>query len=281
MRALVRSPAAADNLREQGAELVHGALHDRDSLARLTCDVAAVVHLAGSVRGTTQRQFDRVNVQGVRHILQTLEQSTTPPDLLLVSSLAAREPQLSFYAASKRQGEQLLQREARRVRWTVLRPPAVYGPGDKELLPLFRMAARGLLPLAGSAEARFSLLFVDDLSNAILAWLRNRPPAQRIYTLDDGAPGGYDWHGVAAAIEQVCGRKVKLLALPGGMLDLFARVNHASARLTRRAPMLTPAKLRELRHPDWVCDGVELREALGWRPEFTLVNGLQRLGKLT
>lgn len=275
-RALVRSPKTAQALDHEGVELVHGALDDRASLTKLIDGVEAVIHLAGSVRGTTQKQFDRVNVDGVRQLLRVLESATNPPAMLLMSSLAAREPQISFYATSKRRGEQVLQQEAKRVNWTALRPPAVYGPGDKELLPLFRLAARGFLPLAGAADARFSLLFVDDLSNAVLAWLRSQQPAQGIYTLEDGTQNGYDWHAVAASIEHACKRPVRLVALPTWLLDLFANANNACARLLHYAPMLTPAKLRELRHPDWVCDGAALQAALAWRPAVTLAEGLQR-----
>ncbi|MGI9286834.1 MAG: NAD-dependent epimerase/dehydratase family protein [Pseudomonadales bacterium] len=275
VRALVRSPTAAQALQQHGVELIPGTLDDRASLVDLADGVAAVIHLAGSVRGATQKQFDRVNVDGVRQLLKVLESAASPPQLLLMSSLAARESQLSYYASSKRRGEQVLQQEANHVNWTALRPPAVYGPGDKELMPLFRLAARGLLPLAGSADARFSLLFVDDLSSAVLAWLHNQQPAQGIYTLDDGTPGGYDWHAVAATVEKVCMRPVRLVALPAWIVDLFANTNNACARLLHYAPMLTPAKLRELRHRDWVCDGTALQTTLNWRPAVTLADGLQ------
>ncbi len=275
IRALVRLPAAAQALRQDGIELVHGALHDRASLAALADGATAVIHLAGSVRGTTQEQFDRVNVDGARLLLRVLEGRANPPALLLMSSLAAREPQLSFYANSKRRGEQILQQEAKRVNWIALRPPAVYGPGDKELAPLLRLAARGFLPTVGSADARFSLLFVDDLSSAVLAWLRSKQPVQGIFTLDDGTEGGYDWQLVATTIAQLCDRPVRTVAVPAWLLNLFANANNACARLLHYAPMLTPAKLRELRHRDWVCNGIALQTELAWQPSITLADGLK------
>lgn len=276
IRALARSPAAAQNLLQQGAEPVLGALDDAASLQRLVVGATAVIHIAGSVRGTTQRQFDSVNVDAVRHLLAVLESAAEPPALLMMSSLAAREPQLSFYATSKRRGEQVLQEQADRVAWTVLRPPAVYGPGDTELLPLFRLAARGVLPLAGTAKARFSLIFVDDLCDAMLAWLKNRQGTRKTYTLDDGTPNGYDWHAVARAIEHSCNRSVRLLPVPEWLLNGVANSNNAAARLLRYAPMLTPAKLRELRHADWVCDGDDLQATLPWQPTVALADGIRR-----
>src|SRR3546814_14244242 len=71
-----------------------------------------------------------------------------------VSSLAAREPELSAYGRSKAESEKLMAESG--LDWAIVRPPAVYGPGDRESLELFRMAARGLvlLPPARSEERR-------------------------------------------------------------------------------------------------------------------------------
>ena len=182
VRALVRTPKKARELLPAAVELVEGSLAGADSLERLVSDVDAVVHCAGAVRGATREQFDQVNVAGVRSLLRVLESREVSPRLLSLSSLAAREPELSHYAASKRAGEEVLVNEAQRVQWFALRPPAVYGPGDSELLPLFRAMSRGFAPVPGTPDARFSMLFVDDLATAVLAWLRGDSPASGIYT---------------------------------------------------------------------------------------------------
>jgi nucleoside-diphosphate-sugar epimerase len=276
VRALVRSNKSTGNLPASGLDLVQGSLEDRLALESLIHGAEAVVHCAGSVRGATQEQFDRVNVEGVERLLLALESRQTPPRLLSLSSLAAREPQLSFYANSKYKGELVLVNEARRVGWDVLRPPAVYGPGDREMLPLFRAMARGIAPVPGAVHARFSLLFVEDLAAAVLAWIRRGHSARAIYTLDDGREGGYDWRGVASIVERLCRRRVRLLRVPAWALDIPARLNRHASRLLGYAPMLTPEKLRELRHLDWVCDHTALYAATGWRPQVQLDEGLNR-----
>ena len=255
---------------------VTGSLEDTTSLDALVKNAAAVVHCAGAVRGATQQQFDRVNVDGVRRLLQVLENRNASARLLTLSSLAAREPQLSYYAASKYKGEQVLINEARKVSWMALRPPAVYGPGDRELLPLFRLMARGIAPLPGSPDARFSMIFVDDLADAVLAWLQCECFTSGVYTIDDGTVGGYNWFDVAAMVARLCRRPVRTLRIPGWMLGIPAHVNRAASRLFGYAPMLTPEKLRELRHPDWVCDSTGLKETLNWTPRVRLEEGLQR-----
>ena len=139
-----------------GLEWIAGHVNDRDALAALMEGAEAVVHCAGSVRGARRSDFDLVNEKGV---LDTVEAAKREPGcrrFLLFSSLAAREPQLSDYAGSKRRGERTLEANAGRLDWAVLRPPAVYGPGDREMLPLFQGMARGLALIPGTGHGRFS-----------------------------------------------------------------------------------------------------------------------------
>lgn len=275
VRVLVRSPEKASLPALQGAELIPGNLDDAESLRRLVANAEAVIHCAGNVRGATQAQFDRVNVDGTRRLLQAIRSTETTPRLLALSSLAAREPQLSFYATSKRRAEDVLHEEGSGVPWTILRPPAVYGPGDREMLPVFRLMARGIVLTAGSPRARFSLLYVEDLSAAVIAWLRGDVPAEAVFTLDDGQSCGYDWHEVSTIVSRLCDRKIRMLQAPSWLLDVPAWVNARLGINFGTSPMLTPQKLRELRHHDWVCDGTEFQRLFDWRPAIRLAEGLR------
>jgi nucleoside-diphosphate-sugar epimerase len=272
VRILARSPQRARALDACVDELVQGDLHDRSALARLVDGAAAVVHCAGAVRGATQADFDRINVQGVANLVGAM--AGGPTRLLSLSSLAAREPSLSFYAMSKYRGEQVLKEQAGGMSWMALRPPAVYGPGDRELLPLFRLMAKGIAPVPGSPEARFSMLYVEDIAALTVAWLRQEKPATGVFALDDGTPGGYNWRAVADIVAQLCRRRVRLLRVPSLVMDVPAWINRGLARVAGYAPMLTPEKLCELRHPDWVCDNAALRRVLAWQPRYRLADGL-------
>jgi len=258
-----------------GAEILRGDLADQQSLQRLVTGADAVIHCAGNVRGATQAQFDRVNVDGTRCLLQAIRNTESIPRLLALSSLAAREPHLSFYAASKRRAEQVLHDEGSGIPWTVLRPPAVYGPGDRELLPLFRLMARGIALTAGSPRARFSMLYVEDLSAAVVAWLRGNIMAERTFSFDDGQPCGYDWHEVSKIVGRLCNRRIRVLQAPSWLLDVPAWVNARLGITFGTSPMFTPQKLRELRHHDWVCDGAEFQRVFGWCPAIQLAKGLR------
>jgi nucleoside-diphosphate-sugar epimerase len=195
-----------------------------------------------------------------------------------MSSLAARMPHLSDYAASKWRGECAIKAAPGNLRWTILRPPAVYGPGDRELAPLFRCIARGLAPVPAHATGRFSLIHVDDLASAVLRWLEADTGYGRTFEIDDARAGGYDWATVLAIAGPALGRMrpVRRVSIPVALLRSVAQVNLAAARLFRYAPMLTPGKVREITHPDWLCDSHQFAAATGWRPEIGLESGLTR-----
>ena len=275
--ALVRNPASAADLAVSGVTLVPGDLDGGDALRTLLDNCDVVIHLAGAVRGNSQQSFDHTNVRGTQNLLEALSSRKELPDLLLISSLAAREPGLSWYAKSKYQAEQCLHDGPADLDWAIIRPPAVYGPGDKEMLPVFLSMARGIAPVPGDPAARVSLIHVEDLASAIVACLELPRLQHRTFTLDDGTPGGYDWDEMAAIAGGVWQRKVRLVRLPGPLLNALARANLVLSRALTYAPMLTPAKLRELRHPDWVVDNEEITAATGWQPRVRLSKGLEEL----
>lgn len=276
VRALVRNPAKAAALANSGATLIEGDLAHPQALMRLVADCDAVVHCAGAVRGNSQADFDRVNVAGTAAMLAAANAQARPPRFLLLSSLAAREPQLSWYAHSKRAGESLLQQTAG-LEWMILRPPAVYGPGDQEMLPIFEWMRRGIALVPGSAEARTSLIHVSDLVSAILACLQGAAATGQTLAVCDGQPNGYSWRDMADIAARHWSRPVRLWRVPRRLLDGIAAINSAAARASGRAPMLTPPKLRELRHSDWVVDNHAVTAATGWTPAVGLEAGLATL----
>lgn len=262
-----------------GVEWVQGDLEDPRALTALVAGTDAVVHCAGIVRGARRSHFERVNAAGAGRIAAAAASLVPAPRFLLMSSLAARMPELSHYAASKRHGEYAVKAAARNLRWTILRPPAVFGPGDRELDPLFRCIARGFAPVPACAKGHFSLIHVDDLASAVLRWLTADTGYGRIFELDDGRPGGYDWDTVQTLVGRALGRvsPVRQVPIPVPLLQLAAWANLGAARLLGYAPMLTPGKVREITHPDWLCDSHDFSDATGWRPTIGLESGLARM----
>jgi nucleoside-diphosphate-sugar epimerase len=270
VRALTRRPQPA----VANVTWVPGDLQTPAALSTLLAGANSLVHCAGAVRGKSVDEFKRVNVEGTQAIVSACLAQTARPRLLFMSTLAARAPELSWYATSKAAAENVIREQGQDLHWTILRPTAVYGPGDREMRPLFQWLLRGILPTPQPAGSRFSLLHVDDLSAAVLQWLGHRIETNRIFELCDGTDGGYDAATLARMVESQYGRRVRVLKLPATLLHLVARVNLVVSRATGRSPMLTPGKVRELIHPDWSADTVEFARATGWSPRVRFQDAL-------
>ena len=249
-------------------------LDDTERLRSAVAGASAVIYCAGSVRGRTLEDFRAANIDGVRAVVGAMNQAGAETPLLLVSSLAASRPVVSDYANSKHLGEREVSERAR-IPWTIFRPPAVYGPGDREMLPILRMVRKGLVTPTGPSDQRLSLIHVDDLASAVLAWKRNWQACDgKTFTLDDGHPGGYDWGEIARATRR--GRYLTI-PVPRWLLSGAGHINLALSRLMGYAPMLTPGKARELTQADWVCNNMDLSRVTGWEPRIGLPEAVSTL----
>nr|WP_294170909.1 NAD-dependent epimerase/dehydratase family protein [uncultured Sphingomonas sp.] len=262
IKALTRRPQPPRN----GVEWVQGALEDRDALHRLVHDADAVIHIAGVVNAPDAAGFEAGNVTGTLSLLAAATAAGVHR-FVHVSSLAAREPGLSLYGASKAKGERLVTGSG--LDWAVVRPPAVYGPGDRELLELFKAACLGIMPLPPAG--RLSLIHADDLARLLLRLGEPRTPSRVAYEPDDGRPGGYTHKEFAGAIGAATGRRPLLFHVPAPLLRAAARVD----RLVRRGQAkLTPDRAAYFSHPDWVSDpGRKPPEEL-WQPRIIAPQGL-------
>ena len=275
VRALRRSPSLTARLTSTPLQWVLGTFEDRDCLESLVGDADAVIHCAGAVRGITEADFYRANVEAVSRLAHVAASRSPVPRFLLISSLAAREPELSPYAASKRMGELVLSEVAERRPWTALRPPVVYGPEERAIRPLLRLMLHGIAPILGRKDGRFSLLYVEDLAEAVIQWLISDTREKRAFELDDGHPNGYTWHEVIETFQRLRGKRVIHFQVPELIPNVGARLNKIMASVIGYAPMFTPGKVREFRHPDWVCDNAPFCRVANWTPKVRLEEGLR------
>ncbi len=243
LKALTRRDQPA----RDGVEWVRGDLGDHAALADLVRDCETVIHIAGVVSAPDAAGFYAGNVAGTQAVLQAAQDAGVKR-LVGVSSLSAREPQLSLYGQSKLQAEQAVM--ASGLDWTIVRPPAVYGPRDREILELFRAARWGFVPMP--PKGRTSVIHVDDLARLLLALVPSGPPVSgKIFEPDDGRPGCWDHQELARAIGQAMGRKVWAPNLPAWVLWSAARID----RMTRgNGAKLTRDRVGYMIHPDWGCD---------------------------
>ncbi len=270
IRALTRSPRKNAG----GITWIGGDLENPSALHHLVNDCTAIIHCAGVVRGNSLEDFEHVNVKGTENLLNAVREKPVKPKLLLISSLAARHPQYSWYAKSKATAEELLMSAPYAdIPRTIFRPTAVYGPGDKEMQPVFSLMRRGFLLAPKVKNARISLLHVHDLTCAIMAWTRHKKMSG-IFEMDDGKKDGYKWGEIADIGEQVWRRPIRRLEVPVPVMNTVAHVNLLLARVFRYSAMFTPGKINEITHKDWVCDNTPLMDHLKWEPKIKLRDGI-------
>ena len=266
LRLLVRRWSPLPSLAGVDADLVLGDVSSEPALRQLVAGADAVVHAAGLIKAKADRDFLPVNRDSAALL------SALAPDapLLLLSSLAAREPQLSAYGASKRAGEAVV--ATRSGPWTIVRAPAVYGPGDRETLAYFRAVNSGIAPQPRVPEARLSLIHVADLAEA-LALAVERSPASGTYEIDDGRT--YTYADMASAAGAALGRRPLRVAVPRSVMAGIARWNEVRQSLGGGAQILTRGKVNEIFHPDWSASDRRLAAAIGFQPRYDLTSGFR------
>jgi uncharacterized protein YbjT (DUF2867 family) len=259
VRALTRRAQPARG----GVKWVSGSLDGADALAALVSGADAVLHVAGVVNAPDRAGFALGNVDGTRAVVDAALEAGVGR-FVHVSSLAAREPALSDYGWSKAEAERVV--GASPLGWKIVRPPAVYGPGDMEMRDVFRAARLGLalLPPPG----RMSAIAVDDLARLLVA-LAERGEPRAMYEPDDGRT--YSHVEFARAVGRAVGRRVLPLPLPAALLRLGARIDR---RLRGGAAKLTPDRAAYLAHPDWTADPARRPPPELWTPRIRLDKGL-------
>lgn len=245
---------------------VPGSLEDRASLDRLCAGSDCLIHVAGIINASSPDGFEQGNVTGTATALDAATAAGVRR-FVHVSSLAAREPDLSLYGASKARSEQVVRSSA--LDWAIVRPPAVFGPGDRETFELFRMAHSGIVFLP--PRGRLSLLHVDDLVALLLALAQPGAPAKILYEPDDGRPGGWDHRQFGKALGQAVGRDPWCVSTPAALIRGAARID----RLLRGAKAkLTVDRAAYFCHPDWVADPALAPPEEFWVPRIDSARGL-------
>ena len=252
VRVLARTPPAPGLWGDAEAEVIRGDLGSDEALRALCLGADVVIHAAGLIKARSRAEFFGANAEGARRVAQ----SSGAARVLLVSSLAAREPRLSDYAASKRAGEEAA-REVLGSRLTVVRPPAIYGPGDRETLRLFRMVSGGpVLALPGSDAARLALAHVDDVAETILALL-GAPGRDAPVAVPGARAEGYGWREIFETAARAVGSRPRIVGAPPWLVTAAGGFSELMGAFTREAPIFTRGKAREMLHPDWTVARAE------------------------
>jgi nucleoside-diphosphate-sugar epimerase len=286
---LVRNPDRAAALEKLGAELATGSLQDFDSIVRAVAGADVVFHVAGRTAALKRQDFFLDNVDGTRAVMKASVEQSPSPTVVFVSSLAAggpsrtgsprREPELSTpvsaYGASKLAAEQAATEFAGRVPLSIVRPPVVFGPGDRNSLQLFKtVLAMRIHLVPGYRTMPMSIVHVADLSAGLIAIAERgarvtaEQPHNGIYYITSGPTITYAEMGRLAA--RGVGRRVFVLPTPKLAFRLAGGIGEIAGRIRRQPGLINWDKIREATASGWECSDEKLRAELGYNPPLSL-----------
>jgi nucleoside-diphosphate-sugar epimerase len=279
--ALARSAEKAASLTSQGIRVVAGHLHDETALLQAARDQDVVYHVAGVVAARNEAEFLRANRDGTKHVVAAAESAGTR-NFVLVSSLAAGGPSprglaldgsepprpVTSYGKSKLASEEVVR--SSRLQWSIVRPPMVYGPRDREVLKVFRLVRYGIAPLFGDGTQELSAIHAADLANALV--LASEAPTGKTYVACH--PEIFTSEEFARVIGRTMKRSVRTLKVPPMLGRALLSVTEATARLTGQTTILTADKANEFFQAAWTGDPTPLISDTGWQPGYDLEAGM-------
>ena len=281
--ALARSPRKAEALTSQGARIVPGDLHDMAALDRAAAGQDIIYHVAGVVAARNETEFLRANRDGTINLIAAAERGGSPR-FVLVSSLAAAGPALpgtpltgretphpvTAYGRSKLAAEEAVRGSS--LDWSIVRPPIVYGPRDREVLKIFRLARLRLAPVFGDGSQELSAIHATVLAEAMVAVGQSTATIGGIYVASHTEV--FTSADLGHAVARAMGGSVTTIRIPAPVARTLLWLTENGARLTRRATILTADKANEFFQPAWTGDPAPLTRDTGWQATYDLQRGL-------
>ncbi len=230
---------------------VDGDLQNIQAIEDLVDGATTIIHIAGATTAPTRSDFLEINMIGA-FTLAALSRQAGVKRFVLISSQTARAPDISAYAASKRGGEAAVHLFDKDMQVTIIRPPAVIGPGDPMLAPVFKWMQRGWLPApaetAGTTR-EFAAIAVDDLVRVITKVATRSGSEPRL--IEPCSITSANWVMVADAASEITQRRIRLLRIPTFAMRSVGRIADLLQGVFRIALPITSGKVRELLTLDW------------------------------
>jgi nucleoside-diphosphate-sugar epimerase len=263
-------------------QLIRGDCTDIGSLFEAVQGFDYVFHLAGLTKSCSADDFFHINATGTENLIKAVaEKNTKVKRFIYLSSLAAAGPSkngnpvqediipspVSNYGRSKLEGEKAVLKYKDILPVTILRPPAIYGPRDKDMLVLFKMIKKGFFFDLG--KCYYSLLYVDDLVQGIILSAESRLAEDKIYFLCDN--NFYTGQEIAGEISSALNVKATFVKVPKCVMPLFALI---SEKINRHG-IINRDRIKDFRHSHWLCNGERAREEIGFIPQVGIKEGIK------
>lgn len=270
VRALIRKPEQADRFSGQGIDFVHGDMNKLDALQDLVSDADAIVHIAGAIKAWTRDDIVAVNAGGTANLVKVAQKHAPDARFVHTSSVTAREPQLSDYAHSKWQAE--LEAAKFGANTVIIRPNAIYGPGDTETLQVFQIAQQPIQPVFNLPEGRIAMIHGEDAARSLLAFCDATSPTGT-YEVADARTDGYGWDEIVQQAVAAVGGTYRPISIPAGILPFAGWVSENLGRFGSSPPIFTRGKVREMLHGDWAVQAGMMPPEKVWKPRIPVGEG--------
>jgi len=289
LRCLVRKTSNLRWIEHLPIEYCYGDLFDEEVLQQAVADVDYVYHVAGLTKAKTREEYFLGNHIGTKNLLDAVEK--VRPNLkrfILVSSLAAVGPSLNgtpvneetpyhpitAYGESKMEAEKECLKMVDRLPITIVRPPAVYGPRDRDVFEFFKSVNKGLQPMIGLKTKTVSLIYVTDLVNGIILAGEHRAGVGKAYFIS--SERYYGWKEVGDITARIMQKKTLRVKIPVGVVYTIAAVSELFSMATGKAVLLNMEKARDIVQDAWTCDISKAKKDLGFHESHTLENGIRK-----
>jgi len=287
VRCLVRKESNLRWIADLDVECHYGSLFDKDSLKRGIEDCELIIHVAAITKARTEEEYFKANFDGTKNLVDVCKenpdrikrfvnigsQTAVGPSPTIIPIDETYEPNpLTYYGKSKLAAEQYVMQAAKSLPVTNLRPSAVYGPRDTDILEFFRTVKMGIIPKLGGIDKYLSLIHVRDLARAVIMSMDKAKTKGKTYFVANEKP--YAWKEVANATLRVLGKKGIHISVPITIMKVISVVSEGLSALTKKPALINSQKIIEMEPNFWTCSSDKAYKDFGFRPELDLDEGV-------
>jgi len=251
--------------------------------------IDVIIHNAGLTQGLNGSSYNDINYILTKNLIDAVQVAfTNKPKFLFTSSLASLGPgnseslekinenqtpnPVTLYGKSKLKAEQYLQKQTD-IKWCIIRPTAVYGPYEKNLLTLIKAVKKGFEIYIGSKKQMLSFIYVEDLAD-IMINLCETDFSNKTFNLSDGDI--YSTQELNQILKKIFKKKTISIVLPLGLVKIIALLMESIGKITKKATIINRDKLNELVALNWTCDISGIEKEIGFKPKYKLEQGMSK-----
>lgn len=289
--AAVRRSSNTENLVKKGVSLIEFDFASVEDIRSKLAGAPAfdiIIHNAGLTKTVKQSRFFEVNFDYTKNLIVALSTcNKIPQKFIYISSLAAAGPgkedlsapvsvndtpaPITNYGLSKLYAERFIA-EQPGLPYLIVRPTAVYGPGDKDFFEMFKLIDRRLDMVIGSHKQAYSFIYVKDLTKAIYD-LMDSACINKTYFVSDG--GTYDKTRMSDLIAEIMQKKIRRFFVPVSLAKIVAALSEGVSKITGKPSVINSQKIKEFSAANWTCDVSPLIQDINFKPEYPLDLGLK------